>query len=150
MIQAWLARKAGILPLIDRISFVERELEQAKATIVMLADRAANAEAAAATASRASDDANKRLKVLTRAMRVGTTHLKRLLVASEGLEAGAKSRANEMERLKAALTLVENRIESEAEQARRSVIGLFQKIEGIRSHGGGDPADRSDRAFPSS
>lgn len=129
MIRAWLADKAGVAPLVERIATLEREAGETRATVASLNERIASADARAAAAAVAHD---RQLRALVRVARAGTTRLRDLRAADLARAAHGETLRETLERMDAAIAVVETRIEAEAEQARRGTTGLFQAIEALR------------------
>lgn len=134
MIGKWLKRGAGTAELEVRVAALERDLSASQTMLKMLADRATTAERIALDAVRTLAVAERRLAVLRRAMRGGGTHLRKAIDATRDSESRDRQQAIEMERLKASLAILDARIEADAEEARRSALGLFQRVETLRSH----------------
>jgi hypothetical protein len=133
MIQSWLVRKAGVAPLIDRVALLERELTDAKATIVSLNERVSTTEAYGAAAAGAHERLDRQLRIVTRAVRAGTARLRHLISSDIDQAAHGKGLEKELRRLNAAVLVVENRVEAEAEQAQKSILELFRTTATIRA-----------------
>jgi hypothetical protein len=133
MIKEWLARKIGLPDLGERVAVLERALGEQSALIAVQGDRAAVAEAHALAASTALERMGRQVRFVTRATRVGAARLKGLL-ATDHNDQSARVEAldKEIGRLKAALAVLESRLDAEAEQAQRGMTGLLQRIEATR------------------
>jgi predicted nucleic acid-binding Zn-ribbon protein len=143
MIRTWLAQNAGVTPLVERVTVLEQELADARTMITALQRRVAAAEAHDAAAAGMHDRLallDRRIRVLARVARAGTNRLRHLMSATLDHAASGKRVDKELERMNAAIAIVEVRIEAEAEQARLATLGLFRQIEAVR------PGDRTGRA----
>lgn len=160
MIAAWLARKMDLAPLADRVATLERDYAERNAKVAALmgrvataeasaADAASNAKASAIAATSALAQMDRQVRVLTRAVRIGVARQKMLLAADNtGGTASVETLETDIARLKAALVVAESRIEAEAEQARRAMTGLFQRIEALNPRSVGERTDLADFHAP--
>jgi len=143
MIKDWLAQKIGLPGLNDRLDLLERELAEHRATIAIQNERVRVAETLAITATRALERMDRQMRGLTRVTRSGAARLKTLrdaqtsdkdaqtiekIVIIKGLE-------QEIGRFKAALEVLECRLDNDTEQAKRGIAGLFARIEATRAYG---------------
>ncbi len=141
MIRAWLVRGAGIAPLIARVTALEHELAVAKSTIALLHERAAAAETRDASATRAGDRLDGQLRILTRAVRAGAVRLRHLSATGRRQADHDDGLEKELGRLRAAMAIIESRVEAEARQSRLGTAGLLRRIETIRPRDGIDAPD---------
>lgn len=140
MIWTWLAHRAGVLPLIDRVAALEADLADAKTTIGALQERVAAAEAHGAAGAGGRERLDRQVRILTRAVRAGTNRVRQLQAKSLDQPVPDARIEKELERLNAAILIVGSRVEAEAEQSRSSTVGLLRKIDAIR------PRETTDRA----
>ncbi len=124
MIGAWLARKAGVEPLAGRIDALERDLAEARTTILSLNERMA------ATQERCE----RQLRIFARMARTGAGQLRRLQTTGAGHGDTAEALKGKLARLEAELLIVNKRIEDEAVQTRRGTTELFRRIEATRAY----------------
>lgn len=128
MIQAWLARKTGMVQTLERLAVLEHELSSARSAIAALTERLAAAEAHSAAAATMNERLDQHVRVLIRTARAGAFRLRRLSTADMENTARGKTLEKEVGRLSAALIVIENKVETEAEQIRRSVTGLLRQM----------------------
>ena len=118
MIRAWLKRNVGIPDLVDRLATIERELSPIEASLATINERVAELETHCAG---------------LRAWVSG-----QLQSAGEEQASYIESMTGKLSRLDTMISIIESRVENEAEEARRCTMGLLRRIEDLHRRKVGD------------
>lgn len=116
----------------DRIAAIERELPSVLSLATNMGAEMRRLDGQTTAVALEIARVGRRVEALRRLVRHGGSRLERVTAATATGASAMQAGDDALARLKASLAILEHRIGSEAEQARRSATGLFERIEALR------------------